>query len=113
MHEAALCQRLVEIIEQQAEHEGFSRVLRVRLEIGAFAGVEIAAMRFGFTAVSRGTISEGAELEIEALPGRAYCLECSTEVVVQRRFDPCPQCGNPWLQSSGGDELNIRELEVA
>jgi hydrogenase nickel incorporation protein HypA/HybF len=112
MHEMSLCESVLQIMEAQARSQGFSRVHRVRLEIGALAGVELEAMRFGFEVVTRGTLADGAVLEIIELPGRAWCLECSRQVAVDRRYDPCPGCGGYSLRVTGGDELRIKDLEV-
>ena len=112
MHEMSLCESVLQIVEEQAQTQGFSRVLRVRLEIGALAGVELDAMRFGFEVVTRGTLAEDATLEIIALPGRAWCLKCCQSVGIQQRFDACPLCGGYQWTLTGGDELRIRDLEV-
>ena len=69
-------------------------------------------MRFGFEAVTRGTLAEGARLEIIELPGRGFCMQCQKTVAAHRRFDPCPECGGFQLQVTGGDEMRIKELEV-
>ena len=69
-------------------------------------------MRFGFDAVTRDTLADGAELEIIQLPGTAWCLPCGCEVEVQQRFDACPQCGSYQLQVVSGDQMQIKDLEV-
>jgi hydrogenase nickel incorporation protein HypA/HybF len=100
------------IIEDEAGRQGFTRVKRVRLEIGALSGAEPEAMRFGFDAVTRGTLAEGAELEIIPLPATAWCLPCAGQVEINARFDACPNCGSYQLQVTGGEELRIKDLEV-
>ena len=112
MHEMSLCESVLQIIEEQARVQGFHKVLRVRLEIGVLAGVELEAMHFGFEVVRRGTIAADAELEIIPVPGQAWCLDCCQSVPMGQRFDPCPRCGSYRLQPSGGDELRIKDLEV-
>ena len=112
MHEMSLCERVLQIMEEQARTQGFSRVRRIRLEIGTLSGVELEAMRFGFDVVTRETLADGAVLEIIELPGRAWCLSCCSPVTVDRRYDPCPECGGYQLQVTGGDELRIKDLEV-
>ncbi|MDJ0741353.1 MAG: hydrogenase maturation nickel metallochaperone HypA [Gammaproteobacteria bacterium] len=112
MHEMSLCESIIGIIEDESRKQGFARVTRVRLEIGALSGVELDAMRFGFDAVTRDTIAAGAELDIVELPGTAWCLPCGHEVVVAQRFDACPDCGSYQLQVTGGDEMRIKDLEV-
>lgn len=112
MHEMSLCEGLLSILEEQAQSEGFKRVLRVRLEVGPFSGVEQAALCFSFDAVTRDTLAEHAALEIIAVPGRAFCFDCLASVEIQQRFDPCPACGGGRVQTTGGDELRIKEIEV-
>lgn len=112
MHEMSLCEGILQAIEENARAEGYHRVMMVRLEIGALAGVEVDAMRFGFDAVMKGSIAEGASLDIVELPGRAWCLDCACEVAVRQRFDECPNCGGWHLQVTAGDEMRIKELEV-
>ena len=112
MHEMSLCESIMQIIEQQAEREMFSRVTRVRLEIGRLACVESQAMQFSFEVVTRGTLAEGARLEIVWLPGHAWCMTCAMMIEVDRRFDTCRICGGQPVPSQGGDELRVKDLEV-
>ncbi len=112
MHEISLCEGVLQILEEQAQSQGFRQVKRVWLEIGALAGVDTEAMRFGFDAVMRGTLADGALLEIIDLPGNAWCMPCGRSVPVKARFDACPDCGSYQLQVTGGDEMRIKELEV-
>lgn len=46
MHEITLCQRALELIEQQAAAHGAKRVTGVWLKIGAFSCVETSALAF-------------------------------------------------------------------
>ena len=112
MHEMALCESIVQILEEEARRHGFSRVRAVHLEVGALAGVEIPALEFGFEVVCHGTLAEGARLHVIRTPGTAWCLRCETTVEVPDRFSPCPRCGGWQVQVTGGEDLRIRELEV-
>lgn len=112
MHEMSLCESILGIIEDEAKRQGFNKVLRVRLAIGALSGAEPDAMRFSFDAVTRGSLAEGAVLEIIDQPGTAWCLACAKTVEIAQRYDPCPDCGGYQLQVTGGDELRIKDLEV-
>jgi hydrogenase nickel incorporation protein HypA/HybF len=112
MHEMSICQSVVQILEEQSRTASFSKVKKVRLEIGCFAGVEPEALHFGFDAVARGTVAEGAALEIVELSGRAWCFDCSESFEVGDRLADCPRCGGSRLSVTGGDELRIKDLEV-
>lgn len=108
----SLCEGIRGIIEAQAIEQQFAHVQCLRLEIGKFAGVEKAAMRFAFDVVMRGSAAEGAALEIIDLPGRALCYDCTQEHEILDRFDPCPACGGGRMMPVGGDEMRIKDMRV-
>lgn len=112
MHEMSLCENILQILQDHAASQGFTRVKRVWLEIGGLSGVEPEAMRFCFAAVMRDTLADGAGLEIIERPGQAWCMQCARAVTIGRRFDPCPECAGYQLQVTGGDEMRVKELEV-
>jgi hydrogenase nickel incorporation protein HypA/HybF len=112
MHEMSLCEGVRQILEDSAKRQGFSKVIKVWLEIGALSGVEIEAMKFGFDVVMKDSLADGATLEIINIPGEAWCMPCSKKVPVSARFDACPNCGSYQLQVTGGDEMRVKELEV-
>ncbi len=112
MHEMSLAENVLQIIEDAAAEQNFSRVKTVRLEIGQLAGVEAEAMKFCFEAVTRDSIAQGAKLEIIETPGLAHCTHCAMTVHVRTLYDACPQCGKFPLQVTGGNEMRVKELGV-
>jgi hydrogenase nickel incorporation protein HypA/HybF len=112
MHEMSLCENIREIIQEQATADGFTRVNRVWLEVGPLSCVEPDALRFGFDVVMRGSVAEGATLEIATPAALARCLTCARTAPVQQRYDPCPQCGAGPMEIMQGDALKISKLEV-
>ncbi len=112
MHEMSLCEGILQVLESEAQKQGFRRVKTVWLEIGQLASVECEALRFCFDVVIKNTLADGAILEIIQTPGQAWCMPCAKTVAVSQRFDQCPDCGSYQLQLTGGDEMRIKELEV-
>jgi hydrogenase nickel incorporation protein HypA/HybF len=112
MHEMSLAGGILRLVEDCAAKEGFKRVQRLRLEAGALSGVEVRALRFALEAVSPDTALQGAQIVIEELPGRAWCMRCSQTVSIRSRAEACPQCGSHQLQASGGTELKLLDLIV-
>ena len=112
MHEMSLVESVLQIIEDAAIKEGFTRVKSVWLEIGTLSGVEPEAMRFCFDAVMRGTIAREARLEIINVPGRGCCMQCGETVELVQRHDPCPHCQCYQVQPGSGMEMRVKELEV-
>jgi hydrogenase nickel incorporation protein HypA/HybF len=62
MHEMALAEGMLEIVESTARASGATKVKRVWLEIGALSHVAPDALLFCFDAVTRGSLAEGATL---------------------------------------------------
>lgn len=112
MHEMSLAEGVLQIIVDAAREQGFRKVKTVFLEIGRLSSVEPEAMAFCFDAVVRGTLADGARLEISAVPGRGDCLACGETVAIGAVFDPCPACGGYPVQPTEGTEMRVRELEV-
>ncbi|QOZ23664.1 hydrogenase maturation nickel metallochaperone HypA [Bradyrhizobium sp. CCBAU 51753] len=112
MHEMALCQSIVEIVEEEARRRSFSQVRSVCLEIGALSHVAPEAIRFCFAVVATRTIAEGAALRIIERSGVAWCMTCSKSVEIARRDECCPCCGSYQLQVTAGEEMRVKELEI-
>lgn len=112
MHEMSLTESVVEILCEEGRKQGFSRVKKVWLDIGVLSGVEARSMEFCFDVVTRGTLAEGAILEIIATPGEGYCLDCEKTVPLTEKFGDCPECGGRKVQMTGGDELKVKQMEV-
>jgi hydrogenase nickel insertion protein HypA len=60
----SLAEGVLQLIEDAARQQAFAKVQTVWLEIGQLSGVEPEAMAFCFDAVTRGSIAQGARLEI-------------------------------------------------
>jgi len=112
MHEMSLAEGIVQLIEDAARDQGFAAVRAVWLEIGRLSSVETESLRFCFDAVSRGTLADGARLEIVEIPGQAWCLKCSESVDLPALYEACPRCGGYQVQVTGGTEMRVKELEV-
>jgi hydrogenase nickel incorporation protein HypA/HybF len=112
MHEMSLAEGIVQLIEDAARTQGFAQVRAVWLEIGRLSSVEPEALRFSFDAVTRGTLADGARLEIVYVPGSAWCLKCSRSVDLPALYEACPHCGGYQVQVTGGTEMRVKELEV-
>lgn len=112
MHEMALCESLLDSLREASRTHGFARVTKVRLAVGRFAGVEVEALRFGFDVVMRGSLADGAVLDVLEEPGTGWCFDCSTTVPLADRLASCPHCGGERLRPNGGTDLRIRDLEV-
>ncbi len=112
MHEMSLAESVLQIIEESARAQNFRRVRCVVLEIGKLSAVEPDAMRFCFDSVMRGTLAEGAVLQIVETPGTGRCLACGSIMAMQEQYGLCPSCGSPRLQITAGNQMRVKDLSV-
>ncbi|ARO32712.1 hydrogenase nickel incorporation protein HypA (plasmid) [Rhizobium etli] len=112
MHEMSLMESVIEIVCETARQNGVMRVTSVRLDIGVLSHVDPEALLFCYEAVRRGTIADGAALEINRVEGEGWCVDCGKTVKLEKRFGACPDCGRHRVQMTAGDELKIKDMEV-
>ena len=109
MHELAITQSIVESV---ADHAGGRPVRRVVLEVGTLAGVMTDSILFCFDLATQGTPLEGAVLEIHMVEARARCRACGAVFVQDTLLRSC-DCGSHDVERLSGEELNIRQYELA
>src|SRR3954451_7644224 len=114
MHELSIAQDLIDLVTEEAARAGASRVVRVKLRLGALAGVIPPALRTAFHAARVGTPAADASLDIEHVPATIHCAHCGIDRPldnIQSRV--CPVCGTPAPVLACGEELELAEIEVA
>ena len=113
MHELSLTQSLIDIVEDYARREGFSRVNVLKLSFGRLACIDPGTLEFVFDIQSRGTKAEGARLEFDIRPAVLYCMSCKQESL-SGSFQPfCPRCDSGDVLLTGGtEELKLLEMDV-
>ncbi len=112
MHEMSLCEAIVQTLEEQASTHAYTKVKRVRLSVGPLSCVEPEALKFSFDACTRGTLADGASLEILQAEGSAWCFGCSETFPITGHGQPCPRCGSHLVHVTSGDEFKIKDMEV-
>jgi hydrogenase nickel incorporation protein HypA/HybF len=69
MHETHLIEPVIEGISAHAQREGAQMVLKVRLMAGELTGVKEESFKETFSLLTKGTLLEGADLELTFSPG--------------------------------------------
>jgi hydrogenase nickel incorporation protein HypA/HybF len=72
VHEVGLCESLLDAVERRAAGR---RVLGVKFRVGEQHRVVDEALDQAFELVAAGTVAEGAEVELEVVPGDELMLE--------------------------------------
>lgn len=109
MHELGITQNIVAIVSEHAKN---APVKRVTLEIGKLSAIMPDAIQFCFDVCTKGTVLEGATLEIIEISGIGKCRQCGAEVSLTQPFGVCHVCNSVELDIIQGEELKIKEMEV-
>ena len=112
MHELAVCQSLMEQIEDIAQERDAKSVLSIVVGMGPLSGVEAQLLKNAYPIASAGTIAEKAELIIENLPVRVKCNQCGSESDALPNKLICKQCGDWKTELISGDELLLMSVEL-
>jgi len=112
MHELALTEGIIEIVREQAEKNGFARVLEIRLKVGEYSGVIPECLQEFFPIASRGTKAEGAALSIEKVPASFRCPACHYTGPIPSHTACCPDCGSTAIRMVAGREFYVENLKV-
>lgn len=117
MHEASLCQGLLDLVletVQGAASEGKTvrKVTEVVCELGLFSCVEPVTLASCFELFAENTLAEGAKLTIRKAPLDCRCETCGHTFTMHERCFTCPKCGGDNIHFDGGHGLMLISLRV-
>ena len=105
MHELSITQSILDISLQAAEKQNASRIRVIRLQLGPFCGVVPECVQMYLDVLAKGTIAEGARIEVIEVPLRVQCLDCGRESDIDRRPIEVPAGGSSRLKRLSGREF--------
>ena len=112
MHELAICQALMNQVENIAAERNARSVVSIVIGMGPLSGVEAQLLKHAYPVASAGTVAEGAELKIENLPVRVSCSQCGAESDALPNKLVCKTCGDWRTTVISGDELMLMSVEL-
>ena len=112
MHEMSIAQSVLDIILQESQNHKVNRVLSVAVKVGELSSVETESLRFCFDFLTKGTLAEGARLEIERIQVTCRCRECGSSFTVKELVFACPACKSPEVEMLSGRELSVDSFEA-
>jgi hydrogenase nickel incorporation protein HypA/HybF len=122
MHELSIASALMEGVLKFADERQAGRVLEVRLAVGELTAVEHEQLRFCFAAISKETVAEDAELQIDSIKTVVQCPHCSYRGTPKYWDEAqahyaiptlvCPQCGK-CADAVQGHECAIKAIRFA
>jgi hydrogenase nickel incorporation protein HypA/HybF len=113
MHELAVTQSILDIVQRHAEQAGARRVVAVNVVIGRLTGFVDDSIQFYFDFLTKDTPAQGAQLHFERIAPRARCYACGTEYTPpDSRLWTCPECEALGGEVIAGKEFYVASIEV-
>ena len=112
MHEMSIAQSVLDIVLQESQNHKVNRVLSVTVKVGELSAVETESLRFCFDFLTKGTLAEGARLEIERVQVTCHCHKCGSNFTVQELIFACPACKSSRVAMVSGRELSVESFEA-
>jgi hydrogenase nickel incorporation protein HypA/HybF len=109
VHELSLSRA---IVNTAARHAGARRVTVVNLRVGQLRQVIPDTLAFYFGFVARGTVCEGARLELASVPATLRCIACEHDWELEIPEFRCPACGGSQVAIQSGEEFQVESIEV-
>ena len=89
--------------------------MRIHLSIGALSDLEAEWIQEYFDRLSRGTVAEGATIEVRRSPLTCACIECGEEFTCGKdELDgaQCPMCGTKDYSVLSGTGYVVESMEA-
>ena len=112
MHELSIIASLFEVLEEKAREARALRITAVKLRVGRLSGVVPELLESAFDAYGKGTLAEGARLEIEVVPFSFKCRRCGGESLRDEPPYACTACGSNDVELRGGMDIVIDKIEI-
>jgi hydrogenase nickel incorporation protein HypA/HybF len=112
MHELAIAQSIVEVVDESATAHHAARVQSVSLRIGEAHAVMVDSLTFCFEMLTNADpVLNGAQLKLETVPHRARCQQCNDEFVIRNFVAQCPRCQTWSNEIVSGLEFQVFAME--
>ena len=109
MHDLSLSGAVLNTV---VKHAGERRVSLVSLRVGRLRQVVPDTLEFYFEFVARGTVCEGARLELQIVEASLRCNPCEREWAIEIPAFRCPTCGGADVEVASGNEFEVESIEI-
>jgi hydrogenase nickel incorporation protein HypA/HybF len=121
MHEFAFAYNIFKVAETTALKYNAKKISEVFLEIGELTLIVPELLKKSFEMATKGSIAEGAKLNIKILPGKIKCRDCNkiSEVSLTREAQltglqlfRCKYCKSNNTEIIEGKKANVKNIKI-
>ena len=108
MHELSLVQGILQAVLNEAKRADGRRIKEIHATVRESGHpMEADALQTLLEMIAKGTIAEGAEMRITAIPPTLRCKECDFTFPVQGQALLCPQCRSGRLEELDAEKIDL------
>ena len=111
MHEIGLAQDILKKALPLAEEKELVKINHIKVLAGETLLIHPEEFDQAFEKVAKGSIAEGAKIELHLSPLKARCTFCGRQFSGKEPKLECPACGKKDFDLLSGNELEIKEIE--
>lgn len=121
MHEFAFAYNIFKVAEATAIKYNAKKITEVLLEIGELTLIVPELLQRSFEMATKGSIAEGAILNIKITPGKIKCRDCNqiSEVKITRESEltglqlfKCSHCESSNTEIIDGKKANVKNIKI-
>ena len=112
MHELGIAQEMLKVALEYAAKNNAARITQFNVALSAAADESVESLNFHFEHVTRGTIAEGARIEITHVPFTVNCLDCGNDFEWTSDTIVCPKCSSARIKALPQDEFKLTSIQV-
>jgi len=116
MHELSVTESILSIVLKHAQTHKAEKVLAINLRIGELSELVGDCIQHYFDYLSKGTIAEGAIIDVEKSPITFQCKECAHTFEVSFKDSKdfsCPRCRGIKCSLISGREFYIKDITIS
>ncbi len=121
MHEISIAGAIIDSVLDCAKKNNAKKVEEVFIEIGELTALNPDQLKFIFETITRGTVAEGAEYNIQVVKTLISCIKCSYSGNIEfferlHFFLPvikCPDCGYTDVDIIAGRECSVKKIRIS
>lgn len=121
MHEFGFAMQIFKVAEATALKYRAKKITKVFLEIGELTLIVPELLKKSFEMATKGSIAEGAELDISITPGKIKCRDCEKESEVTLSEEAyltglqlfqCRHCQSNNTEVIEGKKANVKNIKI-
>ncbi|MBI4613548.1 MAG: hydrogenase maturation nickel metallochaperone HypA [Planctomycetes bacterium] len=112
MHESSLARRILDLALERALAADATRLVRVTGWVAETESLSANSLALHFGLAARGTLAEGARLDIRTERVAARCSACGTSYEPEHHVLVCPCCAASGAELLGRTGFGVESIEV-